>query len=846
MSMSSKSNQVHEELAEVIRLLADVWPNERDQVLVAGAKFEECIESIEESGSQLQRLIDLAWRGLKYLFEEKDYFISVKTATMNAVNTVREYLIQDGDITVEGFERSYEQLEKALSGKNETADEIIEVGTKPANNEEAVTDELEDHIKEKNQEPDGTVDGDVSLNDLAALIMTIDIEDFDEERFENLKSVIKSIADRKRGAVSDVLTEAYEKLISIKSSDNKKSEDWLTFISVKTEQALEIEENEEWGLEEPSSPEGDLANSVDPGLSENENSKQEVFTIPADTDVDMLGEFVTECKDLIETAESALLDLESNPEDEELINTVFRAFHTIKGTSAFMGLDPISEFTHSAENLLNMVRDGNLTFDLPCADVTLDSIDILKKLLEVVEDSSAGDPLPTDAAFDRMLRILNNISEKGDSVKEALEKEGAELQLNGNGSGEPADEIVNENGQPEKKEEPGIKESKGNKKSDSESTVRVNIGRLDRLIDMVGELVIAHSVVAQDVSIAQESALMKKVNHTSKILRELQDTSLTLRMVPLKATFHKMNRLVRDLARKAGKNVNFSTVGEDTEIDRNMVDIINEPLVHMLRNAIDHGIEEPADREKSGKETTANVWLRAYQESGKVVIEIEDDGKGIDKDKILQKGIEKGLVDPDRQLTESEIFSLIFKPGFSSVEKVTNLSGRGVGMDVVRRSIEQLNGKVKVTSTKGKGTKVTVELPFTLAITDGMLVRIGDQRFIIPTINIDMTFRAKENDLHTVLGKEEQVNFRGKSIPVLRLHKLFKIENCIDDLLKGTMLIIRNSNKQYALLVDEVIGQQQLVGKSINMIVKTPHISGGAILGDGRVGLILDTASIVN
>lgn len=844
--MSSKPNQVHEELAEVIRLLADVWPNERDQVLVAGAKFEECIESIEESGSQLQRLIDLAWRGLKYLFEDKEYFISVKTATMNAVNTIREYLIQDGDITVEGFERSYEQLEKALSGENETADEMIEVETKPRNETESVPEDREDSLQQKSRGPADTVDGDVSLHDLAALIMTIDEEKCDEEIVESLKSAIKSIADQKQGAVAEPLAEAYEKLMSVNLSDSKKNEDWLTFISVKTEQALEIEENEEWGLEEGPSPQADLANSTDSERAASKSSEPEVFTIPEDTDVDMLGEFVTECKDLIETAESALLDLESNPEDEELINTVFRAFHTIKGTSAFMGLDPISEFTHSAENLLNMVRDGNLPFDMACADVTLDSIDILKKLLEVVEDASGGDPLPTDAAFDRMLRILNNISEEGNSVKEALQKEGTELQLNGNGSSEPADEIVNENGQPEKDEASGGGESKGNKKSDSESTVRVNIGRLDRLIDMVGELVIAHSVVAQDASIAQDSALMKKVNHTSKILRELQDTSLTLRMVPLKATFHKMNRLVRDLARKAGKNVNFSTMGEDTEIDRNMVDIINEPLVHMLRNAIDHGIEEPADREKAGKETTATVWLRAYQESGKVVIEIEDDGKGIDKEKILKKGIEKGLVDPDRELSESEIFSLIFKPGFSSVEKVTNLSGRGVGMDVVRRSIEQLNGKVKVTSNKGEGTKVTVELPFTLAITDGMLVRIGDQRFIIPTINIDMTFRAKENDLHTVLGSEEQVNFRGKSIPVLRLHKLFKIENCIDDLLEGTMLIIRNSNKQYALLVDEVVGQQQLVGKSINMIVKTPHISGGAILGDGRVGLILDTASIVN
>jgi two-component system chemotaxis sensor kinase CheA len=316
-------------------------------------------------------------------------------------------------------------------------------------------------------------------------------------------------------------------------------------------------------------------------------------------------------------------------------------------------------------------------------------------------------------------------------------------------------------------------------------------------------------------------------------------------MVPLKATFHKMNRLVRDLTRKADKDVKFSTVGEDTEIDRNMVDIISEPLVHMLRNSIDHGIETKEERAASSKSKTANVWLRAYQEGGKVVIEIEDDGKGIDKEKVYSKAVEKGLIDPEAKLTDSEIFSLIFLPGFSSKDEVTDLSGRGVGMDVVRRSIEELQGKVEVKSEKGKGTKISIELPFTLAITDGMLVRVGDQRFIIPTINIDMTFRAIEDELYTVMGDSEQVNFRGKSVPVIRLHKLFNIDGGIEDLLEGTMLVIKNNNKRYALLVDEVIGQQQLVGKSININIKMPHISGGAILGDGRVGLILDTTAVV-
>jgi two-component system chemotaxis sensor kinase CheA len=275
-----------------------------------------------------------------------------------------------------------------------------------------------------------------------------------------------------------------------------------------------------------------------------------------------------------------------------------------------------------------------------------------------------------------------------------------------------------------------------------------------------------------------------------------------------------------------------------------MVDIINEQLVHMLRNSLDHGIETPEEREKTTKPQVANITLRAFQEGGKVVIKIQDDGRGINKQVILKKAIEKGLVEPDKKMSDSEIYGLIFVPGFSSVEKVTDLSGRGVGMDVVRRSIDQLQGKVDVESELGVGTTITIELPFTLAITDGMLIRVGMQKFIIPTINIDMTFRANPDDLFTILGESEQVLLRGKSVPVIRLHSLFEIYNAEEDILKGTMLIIKNNNDQYALLVDEVIGQQQLVGKSINMINTTKHISGGAILGDGRVGLILDTAAL--
>ncbi|REL38706.1 chemotaxis protein CheA [Rhodohalobacter sp. SW132] len=833
------------ELEEIIRALADVFPSDRDNVMVAGAKFEEFIGGIDDKGVQLQKLINLAWQGMKHLYEEDDFFMAVKTSTMQGINTIREYMLSDGNIAVEDFEQSCQQLEKALSGGKESADSIIEVEEAKKQAEKSKSKNSKKPVSKK-KESDG-VDDDkikgVTLNDLASNIMMLNEEKVTAGELGLLVRILKHLSETAADAAKPALIAAYEEAVEAEQAD-KPVDGWLAFISQKAEEAIEAEQDEVWGDEsqDPAAEETSTAGDAEEKdlKSTEETEEEEVFVIPVDSEEAMLGEFVTECSDLVESAEVALLDLEESPDNDELINTVFRSFHTVKGTSAFMGLDPISEFTHSVETLLSMVREGDLSFDMACADITLESIDILKKMLAVVEVSGCGDPLPKPAGYERIMRILNNIFDNEVSPADAMKKEGAPVPVapvvNETPGGEPAaeDADTGQNGTADK--------SSG--KSEAESTVRVNVSRLDRLIDMVGELVIAHSVVAQDQSISEDSDLMKKVNHTTKILRELQDTSLILRMVPLRATFHKMNRLVRDLARKAGKSVKFSTVGEDTEIDRNMVDIINEPLVHMLRNSLDHGIESPEERAGSGKSETANIWLRAYQEGGKVVIEIEDDGKGINKDKVLSKAIEKGLVDPDKKLTDSEIFSLIFLPGFSSAEQVTDLSGRGVGMDVVRRSIEQLQGKVEVSSQPGKGTKVSLEIPFTLAITDGMLVKVGDQRFIIPTINIDMTFRAVEDDIYTMLGSKEHVSFRGESVPVIRLHRLFSIENAVEDLLEGTMLIIKNNNKRYALLLDEVIGQQQLVGKSINMMVKMPHISGGAILGDGRVGLILDTSAV--
>lgn len=824
--MSGTEEKQIEELEKIIRALADVWPTDRENVAVAGARFEEFISIFDENPGQIQKLMDIAWKGLRHLYEEDDYFMSVKAATMQAVNIIREYLVQNGDIKVASFEKAYDDLSEALSGGKESADTLIELDkekTKEASEHTAAEDKSSENPK--------------TLDDLASFILSLVEDDASEECVDTLNNLLEAVIAQSGPEASKVLEEALGIVNKLQLNGPGAEEGWLATIGDLTEKAIKIEAGEPW--QEISGEIEGTAEDKQVEISTHDLPSEE-FHIPDDIDIAMVGEFITECTELLEMAEGALLDLEEAPDDKELINKVFRAFHTIKGTSAFMGLQPISELTHLLETVLSMVREGDTKFDTACADISLEAIDIINNMLDVVEVSEGGDPLPKPNNFAMLMDVLDKISTGGVSPEKALESAGGiqhETTASDDGevvSGE-AKNGVDTNGAAKK-----ISED-----AQSESSVRVNVSRLDQLIDMIGELVIAHSVVAQDESIPDHSNLQKKINHTSKILRELQDTSLTLRMVPLKATFHKMNRLVRDLSKKAGKLVRLSTYGEDTEIDRNMVDIINEPLVHMIRNAIDHGIETPDERKKSGKSEQANVWLRASQEGGKVVITIEDDGRGINKKKVLEKAINKGLIDSNSNLTEKEVYNLIFLPGFSSADKVTDLSGRGVGMDVVLKSIEKLKGKVDVVSELGEGTKITIELPFTLAITDGMLVKVGKQRFIVPTLNIDRAFRVKKKDVFTVMGRSEKVSIAGETVPIIRLHHHFGISDGTESLTDGTLLAIRNATKKYALLVDEVIGQQQLVGKSINMATEMDHISGGAILGDGTVGLILDTAALM-
>jgi two-component system chemotaxis sensor kinase CheA len=615
-----------------------------------------------------------------------------------------------------------------------------------------------------------------------------------------------------------------------------------------------------------------------------------VDCMPEDPDFELIGEFIEEGSDLIAQAEEALLKLETDPDDMDAVGMVFRAFHTIKGTSAFLELAIIADMGHHAESLLSRVRDREIRYTGGYADLSLRALDMLKALIESVQEALGGGPLLKPAGYNELLKILSapeaaGVSEdshdaaaprvgdllvaQGKVTREDVEsavtspRVGDILVAQGTATREQIEQAAREDGS----DPIGVKMVRTHQASAKDvgqalraqqriknpqnvvdSSVRVSTSRLDRLIDMVGELVIAHSMVAQDdiVINGNNHDLIKKISHTTKIVRELQDMSMSLRMVPLKATFSKMTRLVRDVARKTGKQVHLVTEGEETEIDRNLVDVINDPLVHMIRNAVDHGIESPEIRQEKGKNETGQVKLAAYHSAGNVVVEIQDDGKGLDRDVILKKAIQNGLISDGAALSDREIFNLVFEPGFSTATEVTDVSGRGVGMDVVRKNIESLRGQVEIHSVKGVGSTFKMGLPLTLAIIDGMVVRVGEETYVIPTVSIIKSIKPEPEDVSTVYGRGEMIAVQGKLIPLVRLVDLYGLggEDVDDDHM--LVVIVEDEHHKAGLVIHELIGRQQVVIKTLGETMRhIPGISGSAIMPNGRVGLILDVGSLM-
>ena len=377
--------------------------------------------------------------------------------------------------------------------------------------------------------------------------------------------------------------------------------------------------------------------------------------------------------------------------------------------------------------------------------------------------------------------------------------------------------------------------------------VKIDTTKLDNLLDMVGELVIAQSMVAANpkVQALGDRKLSADLAQLSRITTDLQKNTMAMRMVPIKQTFQKMVRVVRDTSKKQGKQIRLVLEGEGTEIDRNMVEKFYDPLVHMVRNSVDHGIESPAERLAAGKPDEGTVTLAAYHKGGAVCIEIRDDGKGLNRDKIMQKGLERGLVDNPESMTDEEVYHLIFKPGFSTAEVITDISGRGVGMDIVAKTMEELRGKVEIKSILGQGTTFTIALPLTLAIIDGMVVEVAGERYILPTVAVVESLRPQREDYNTVQGRGEMIMIRGSLLPLVRLAEVVGIGGEHRDPWETLVVVVEHHGLRRCLLVDRLIGRQEVVIKSLGESLKGVRVvAGGAIMGDGKVGLILDVEGV--
>jgi len=384
-------------------------------------------------------------------------------------------------------------------------------------------------------------------------------------------------------------------------------------------------------------------------------------------------------------------------------------------------------------------------------------------------------------------------------------------------------------------------------KTPDTGSVRVETAKLDYLMDMVGEMVIAQSLIrhSQVLLSTTDSRLIGDLSHLARVTAEVQRATMSMRMVPVAHVFQKIERVIRDLSRKAGKQVVLQTSGIDTEVDKTVAEELSDPLLHMVRNSVDHGIESPEERVKAGKPPIATIKLAAYHQGGQVIIEISDDGRGLNAEKIRAKAEQKDLISPNAQLTEAEVYQLIFAPGFSTAEKITDVSGRGVGMDVVRRNVEKLRGRIETQSELGMGTTFLLKLPLTLAIIDGLVVEVGSNHYIVPLSVVREIFRPIEGTLFSVEGREEMVLVREQLLPIVRLNQRLGVKSRINIPSEGLLVVVESENKLYCMLVDDLLGKQEVVIKSLGETFQDASgFSGCAVLGDGRVGLILDTDGI--
>jgi two-component system chemotaxis sensor kinase CheA len=576
-----------------------------------------------------------------------------------------------------------------------------------------------------------------------------------------------------------------------------------------------------------------------------------------------IDSFVSEGYDLIEDAEEKIIDLDA-VHNKEVINTVFRMFHSIKGTAGYLNFKNIKKVTHEAGVLLDIFRKRDIDPNPETVDLLYQTLDFLKQLIMNVEEEL------TDEGFEEHSNIIIH------NIYDCIKSLSLELDKNDFNKESPLeDQNKKENKKKKNKEKNKTKEeidqdvvektleiqnsmkpgntSYGASYGDIDfgrKNIRIDTRKLDFLFDTVGELFTASAMVINnpDLSGLKLENFRKSAARLGKVTRDIQEIILSIRMIPLENLFIKMKRLVSDLLKKFDKKIQFNISGQDTEIDRNVIEQISDPLVHILRNAIEHGIENKETRLKNHKEEIGTVNLSAKYEGNEIWIIIEDDGAGLDRDKIMNQAIENNLFKGDPyKLVDEEVWNFIFQTGFTTIDKVFDVSGRGVGLDVVKRNIEKLRGNIKIESKIGKGTTFILKIPLTMAIMEGITLKVGDNLYSIPTIDIQEFFEVEESQITKTETNNYIIKLRKEKLPVIKLFEVFNIRTKKNKLTDGIIVVVKNDNKKACLLVDEVLGNHQIVVKSLSDYPRNVDgISGCTIMGDGEVSLIIDTESLLN
>ncbi|WP_053228135.1 chemotaxis protein CheA [Spirochaeta cellobiosiphila] len=557
---------------------------------------------------------------------------------------------------------------------------------------------------------------------------------------------------------------------------------------------------------------------------------------------EMKTKFAEETADMIDLVERTLLELEDSSDPIELVADAFRSVHTVKGNAGFFGYEIIEKLSMDIEEILDGIRKEKRHVDKNVINVLLSGIDGIRKNLSSIQ-SGSGELNNLDV-YKPLGEILVEMgAASSEDLQNALDKQNRRL-----------GDILVDSGSVKKEDiDAALSQQSINKASDIVShnikrkDIRVDTDKLDKLFDLIGELITAEAMVLDNEEVKRfgSDSFNKAATYIAKITRELQEVTMSIRMIPLEGMFNRMKRLVRDLSHKFKKDIDFKISGQDTEMDRNIIEEISDPMVHLIRNAIDHGIEDQDVRLGQGKAKQGCVTLDAKYEGNEIWITLSDDGKGLDRDKILIKAKEKGIINDDKILEDKEVWDLIFEPGFSTADKVSEISGRGVGMDVVKKNIEKLRGQISIESMLGRGTSFILKIPLTLAIIDGVNLQVGKRLFSIPVTDV-LEFQSvhksqiTETDIHG-----EVLNLRSELIPIIRLYDFYRISDAVHSIEDGVIIVVTSNGKKAAILSDHVLGYKQIVLKALpEYMGDIIGLSGCSIMGNGDVSLILDVGTL--